>query len=98
MAVALQRVVTMPQRLADIALEPGPELVPGRWKLKHIARGGGLPMQSSQPAQGRAQPVARSSPMDPIPVAGILQCAVERLGHAVFVAGLNQRCANLRDA
>ena len=71
----LQRVVAVPERLFDVALEARLELVPAGWKPEHVCRLGAPPSDAHRPLKGRGKRGCRlqALPCDPVPCVASLQ-------------------------
>ena len=85
----------MPQRLADVALEPRSKLLPGGRQIEDEILQRRPPLERAAAAQRVGEFIAHSRPVDPVPIADLRQVVAHRPYREMFIAALHEGRSNL---
>src|ERR1700733_2456148 len=89
-AIALERVVTVPQGFADVALESRTELLPARGQIQNVILADLVPARSRFASQCLGHWLAEAAPLNPVPVRDLAQALLDRAHGPPLIAGRHQ--------
>src|ERR1700733_2159890 len=93
-AIALERVVTVPQGFADVALESRAEFLPARRQIQNVILADFVPPRSGFASQCLGHWLAETAPVNPVPVSDLAQALLDRAHGQPLIAGRHQRLAD----